>query len=285
MSAPHDLAATTAGERPARLLPAWDDQQAAYIADREGRFAIIASLVELRCGPAPLVVDLACGPGSLSARLLDALPGARVLGVDHDPLLLELARRELVPRHDGRLTLLDADLEDDGWPAAVRAALGDERPDAIVSTTALHWLAPPRLVELYAQAAALLADGGVLLNGDHFRFDARTPVLRALAAAHDSATQERAWAAGAPDWEAWWEQARAIDGGAALAAERARRFDHRPPPPPTTVDFQLAALAQAGFAEVGTVWQLLDDYVVAGFRPAGSSGRANAPEAPSRGAG
>ena len=266
------------------LLPAWDAQQAAYVADREGRFAIIASVVELRCGPKPLVVDLACGPGSLSARLLAALPGARVLGVDHDPLLLELARRELAPLHDGRLTLLDADLEDDGWPAAVGDALGGRAPDAIVSTTALHWLAPARLVRLYAQAAELLAPGGVLLNGDHFRFDGRAPALRALAAAHDAATQEAAWAAGAPDWETWWERARAIDGGAALAAERARRFDHRPPPPPTAVDFQLAALAQAGFAEVGTVWQLLDDYVVAGFRPGGASGRASSPEAPSRSA-
>ncbi|MDO8185303.1 class I SAM-dependent methyltransferase [Conexibacter sp. JD483] len=248
------------------LLPAWDDQQAAYIADREGRFAIIASLVELHCGPAPLVVDLACGPGSLSARILAALPGARVLGVDHDPLLLELARRELAPRHDGRLTLLDADLEDAGWPAAVRAALGGARPDAIVSTTALHWLFPDRLVRLYGQAAELLADGGGLLNGDHFRFDGRTPTLRALAAAHDTATQQAAWAAGAPSWDAWWERAHAIDGGAALAAERSARFDHRPPPPPTAVDLHLAALAQAGFAEAGTVWQLLDDYVVAGFK-------------------
>ncbi len=250
----------------APLLPAWDDQQAAYIADREGRFAVIAALVALRCGPEPLVVDLACGPGSLSARLLAAIPGARVLAVDHDPLLLELARRELAPDHVGRLTLLDADLEQDDWPELVRDALGGAQPDAIVSTTALHWLAPPRLVQVYAQAAALLADGGVLLNGDHFRFDARTPALRALAAAHDDATQQAAWAAGAPSWEAWWERARAIDGGAALAAERAARFDHRPPPPTTAVDFHLAALAQAGFAEVGTVWQLLDDYVVAGFK-------------------
>jgi SAM-dependent methyltransferase len=259
VSAPAEIA-------PAELLAAWDDQQAAYIADREGRFRIVAELLELACGPAPLVVDLACGPGSLSARVLDALPGARVVAVDHDPLLLDLARRALGAVHGARLTLCDADLADDRWPALVRGALGGETPDAFVSTTALHWLAPEQLVRVYRQAAELLAPGGVLLNGDHFRFDGRAPALQRLAAAHDAATQERAHAAGAPTWEAWWEAARAQPGVAPLAAERDRRFDGRPAPPPTAVDFHLAALAQAGFAESGTAWQLLDDYVVLGVK-------------------
>ena len=265
-ASPAGRAASPATASPAELLAAWDEQQAAYVADREGRFRIVVELVALACGEAPLVVDLACGPGSLSARLLDALPRARVLGVDHDPLLLDLAAAALDPRHGDRLTLLDADLAADGWPAAVDDALGGERPDAIVSTTALHWLAPAQLVAVYAQAAALLRDGGVLLNGDHFRFDGRAPVLRRLAAAHDAATQRRAHAAGAPTWEAWWAAARSRPGAAAQAAERDRRFDGRPAPPPTAVDFQLAALAQAGFAEVGTAWQLLDDYVVLGVK-------------------
>lgn len=251
---------------PSALLAAWDAQQAAYIADREGRFRIVVELLELACGPAPLVVDLACGPGSLSARVLDALPQARVLAVDHDPLLLDLAARALDPLHGDRLTLLDADLEDDGWAALVRDALGGETPDAFVSTTALHWLQPERLLAVYAQAAGLLRDGGVLLNGDHFRFDDRSPTLKRLAAAHDEATQRRDHAAGAPTWEAWWAAARAQPGAEALAAERDRRFDARPAPPTTAVDFHLAALTQAGFAEAGTAWQLLDDYVVLGVK-------------------
>jgi SAM-dependent methyltransferase len=260
-----DGAAPTPAE-PAALLAAWDAQQAGYVADREGRFRVIAELLELACGPAPLVVDLACGPGSLAARVLDALPRARVLAIDHDPLLLDLAARALDPRHGERLTLLDADLAGEEWPALVGAALGGEPPDAFVSTTALHWLAPDRLVRVYAQAAALLHDGGVLLNGDHFRFDGRTPALRRFAAAHDEATQRRAQAAGAPSWEAWWTAARAQPDAAVLAAERDRRFDGRPAPQPTAVDLHLAALAQAGFRETGTVWQLLDDYVVLGVK-------------------
>ena len=148
----------------------------------------------------------------------------------------------------------------------VAAALDGQTPDAVVSTTALHWLPPEALVRVYAGAAKLLATGGVLLNGDHFRFDNRSPTLRRIAAAHDEATQQRAHAAGALTWNAWWEDVRAQPGAAALAAVREDRFANRPDSPETAVDFQLAALTQAGFTEVGTVWQLLDDYVVLGVR-------------------
>lgn len=254
------------GSDPNTLLASWDDQQAAYIADREGRFRVMVEVLEIACGEAPLIVDLACGPGSLSARLLDALPRAQVLAVDHDPLLLDLAARTLNPVHHERLSILDADLEDDDWSALVSEALGGRTPDAVVSTTALHWLQPDALVRLYAGAASLLTDGGVLLNGDHFRFDARSPALRRFAAAHDEATQQRAQALGTMTWDAWWVAARAQPGAGALAVLRDARFGHRSSSPPTAVDFQLAALAQAGFSEVGTVWQLLDDYVVLGVK-------------------
>ncbi|UXA17252.1 trans-aconitate 2-methyltransferase [Mycobacterium sp. SMC-4] len=256
----------TAVSDPSALLAAWDAQQAAYIADREGRFRIIVETVGLACGRAPLVVDLACGPGSLSARILDAIPEATVLAVDHDPLLLDIAARAVGGVHGRRMTVLDADLQDDGWTAAVTTALDGRVPDAVVSTTALHWLPPDELVRVYCGASSLLASGGVLLNGDHFRFDHRLPRLRRLAAAHDEATQQRAYANGALTWDAWWEDVSSRPGAAALAAQREQRFADRPDSPPTAVDFHLAALVQAGFTEVATVWQILDDYVVLGMK-------------------
>jgi len=63
-------------------LDRWDRQQEFYLADREERFAVIADVVEAACGAEPLVVDLGVGPGSLAVRLLDRLPGARVVGID-----------------------------------------------------------------------------------------------------------------------------------------------------------------------------------------------------------
>jgi SAM-dependent methyltransferase len=254
------------GTDPAGLVASWDEQQAAYIADREGRFRVMLEVLELSCGEDPLIVDLACGPGSLTARVLKSLPHARVLALDHDPLLLDIAARALKPAYGDRLAVLDADLDSANWPELVAEALGNRTPDAFVSTTALHWLMPDDLVRVYAATASLLGAGGLLLNGDHFRFDSRSPTLRRLAAAHDEVTQRRAHAAGAPTWDSWWDTARAQPGAGPLAALRDERFANRPAPPSTAVDFHLSALSQAGFAEVGTVWQLLDDYVVLGVK-------------------
>ena len=63
------------------LVRRWDDQQAAYIADREKRFDVILDVLELQHAHAPFtVVDLACGPGSLSARILEKFEHASVIG-------------------------------------------------------------------------------------------------------------------------------------------------------------------------------------------------------------
>ncbi|MDN5915253.1 MAG: class I SAM-dependent methyltransferase [Pseudonocardia sp.] len=50
-----------------------------------------------RLGAAPgRLLDLACGPGSLARRAVRRFPGAEVVGVDFDPVMLELARRTTV---------------------------------------------------------------------------------------------------------------------------------------------------------------------------------------------
>ncbi|MBM7517025.1 class I SAM-dependent methyltransferase [Nocardioides nitrophenolicus] len=252
------------GVSSADLLERWDRQQAAYIAEREGRFAAMLDVLDLQCGGEPaVVVDLACGPGSLSFRVLERFPRARVLGVDHDPALLALAR-EAGERYGDRVAFVDDDLTADGWVERLRAHVGDEPVAGVVSTTALHWLSPAQLVAAYRDARDLLADDGVLLDGDHFRYDHRQPRLRSWAAEHDRRTQEAAFDRGAEPWDTWWSELSARAGYAELVAERDRRFADRPAPEATGVGFRLAALAQAGFAEHGTVWQLFDDFVVYG---------------------
>ena len=94
-------------------LDRWDRQQEFYMVDREERFAVIADVVEATCGPEPLIVDLGVGPGSLSIRLLDRMPRARVVGIDADPLLLGLARTAYGDRRG--LRLVDHDLRLPGW--------------------------------------------------------------------------------------------------------------------------------------------------------------------------
>ena len=110
------------------------------------------------------VLDLCCGPGSLAARVLRRFPGASVVALDNDPVLMLLGRRAYGSQ-GGRLTWIEADLRQPRWTEAVAT----QAPfDAVVSTTALHWLGTESLRQTYAGAAGLLAPGGVIVNGDHF---------------------------------------------------------------------------------------------------------------------
>jgi SAM-dependent methyltransferase len=243
-----------------RWVERWDRQQETYMADREERFAVIADVVEESAvRPDPLILDLGCGPGSLAIRLLDRLPGATVVGVDGDPLLLGLA--EAVYGDRPGLKLLDRDLRIPGW----REALALDRPvDAIVSTTALHWLTREELARTYADAGELLRPSGVLVNGDHL-FDRPESRLRDLARSIRHRRAARV-GAGGEDWTAWWQAIAAEPDLAALLAERtARNYEHTEDPGVTLAD-HLELLQAAGFAEAGTVWQSGDDRVLVGIR-------------------
>jgi SAM-dependent methyltransferase len=242
----------------AALVRSWDDQQAAYVAEREQRFSVMLDIVELVTGGGPVaVLDLACGPGSLSRRVLERFPEARVSAIDLDPVLLALAAQDLDEFSD-RCRIIEGDLAGRVWAAA----LDGEIPTIALSSTALHWLAPADLADLYRQLAAILPPGGLFLNGDHLQYDASTPTLVDLAARHDAATQDKARAAGVATWDEWWAQAAMHPRLAPLIAERTARFADRPPNGPIGVGVHLDALRAAGFAEIATVWQLLDDHIV-----------------------
>ncbi|MFJ6984517.1 MULTISPECIES: class I SAM-dependent methyltransferase [unclassified Streptomyces] len=242
---------------PQALLDRWDAQQSAYIAHRESRFQVMLDVLRLHLPERFHALDLACGPGSLAARVLRAFPGARVTAVDHDPLLLRIADGVL-GAYGERAAVRDTDLVRADWAAP----LAGERIDAVVSSTALHWLSPAQLLAVYTELAALLPPGAVFLNADHLRFAPAEETLTALSERHDAEVQRTAFAAGADTWDEWFALAAAQPGMAPLAAQRERRFADRPPQPLAPLHFHLSALRTAGFSEVGTVWQYLDDYVV-----------------------
>ncbi|MBJ3813712.1 class I SAM-dependent methyltransferase [Shimwellia pseudoproteus] len=246
---------------PAReLLADWDAQQSAYIAHREARFTAVLDVLAMLYGDGFHVLDLGCGPGSFSLRLLERFPNARITAVDLDPLLLTLARHALVEYRE-RIQFIHADIAAPDWSAAIPGA-----PQAVVSSTAIHWLLPEQQVVLYRTLAGLLDDGGVLINADHQRFTSRHPRQKALAEQHDHHTQQQAFAQGALDWDAWFTQALRWPPLKALQQAREQRFSGRPAPFPTSIAVQLALLDQAGFSETGTLWQFLDDYAVAGWK-------------------
>jgi len=241
-------------------LQRWDRQQERYIPDREERFAVIADVVDATAErPNPLVLDLGAGPGSLSLRLLDRIPAAQIMAVDADAALLGLARAACDDRRS--LRIVEHDLRDPGWPAALQLC----RPaDAIVSTTALHWLTEDELAAVYRACFALLRPGGVLVNGDLLAepegglgqlqqrvLDGR--VARAGTGAHE-------------DWAAWWAAlAEAPELADLTSAGRPRPIDHDVPEPPNYPDHQ-RLLRAAGFAEVGTVWQVGPERVLVAIR-------------------
>lgn len=237
-------------------LQRWDAQQERYVADREERFRVVGDVVNwslARTGGPGRIVDLGCGPGSLSSRLARDVPGAEIVGVDADPLLLGLA--------DPGVRTVRADLTDPTWPDA----LGLDDPwDAAVSSTALHWLAPDDLAALYATVAARLRPGGVLVDADHRALDGAdaTDLARHVRAARAT----RAGVDGNEDWHTWWDGVLADPELAPLVGLRTAETVAHSSENSLTLGEQSAMLRAAGFATVAPVWQCGDDHVLVAVR-------------------
>jgi SAM-dependent methyltransferase len=243
-------------------LRRWDAQQTGYLPDRERRFEVMFEVLETLLPARFLALDLACGPGALSQRLLARFPEARSIGLDYDPVLLEIGRGALGDAA-GRLRWIEADLRRPDWAER----LGEPVLDAVLTTTALHWLSAEDLVRTYRLLAERLRPGGVLLNGDHMRFPYPMATFRRVA--QDVRERRRAAAfarPGAEDWQAWWATVEREPALAPLVEERRRRFPPRDGAASPSLPLHEAALADAGFREVGVIWQNLDNRVLMAVR-------------------
>ncbi len=243
---------------PDELLHAWHAQQTAFIEFRVERVtAILAVLGDLQPEERPLqVLDLGCGPGSLGAEIAEALPDALIVGVDKDPILLRLAAE--TNRYPDRVSFLDLDLTDPTWLDAVGGPF-----DAVVSATALHWLDPAKLAELYLALPKILHPGAVFLNADHLYYDQATePTLRALSEDIRESFRISAIEEGAMSWEAWWQAARAMPGWGKEATLWQERWADKSPTVKVSLDFHLAALRAAGFVETTHIFRWFDDVVL-----------------------
>lgn len=242
----------------AEWLRRWDAQQQLHIPYRDDRFTAIIAALAAFAGETPRVLDLGSGPGSLSVRVLERIPGAEIVAVDADPVLLSIGRASAGA--DGRITFLDADLRGD-WLAQVPVG----PYDAAVSTTALHWLRLEQLLPFYTRLAEVLRPGGVFLNGDRFDFDHDQKAI-----ARTATMAQPEWPPvpeGAEDWDAWWAAVEADRTfGAEVAQRRARGHEHPHDHQRHTYEFHRATLLAAGFAEVGTVWQRLVNRVLVAVR-------------------
>ena len=239
----------------------YDQQQSTYLPNREQRFTTMLDVLETLLPEDFVALDLACGPGSLSQRILSRFPQARCVAVDMDPIL-PLLGQQVLGDMQGRLRWVEADISEPSW----LSQLGEEHVDAVVSTTALHWLSAGSLVEMYRQLGDLVRPGGVFLNGDGFGFAPHLPSFNKVTEHGHAQWAAQASAAEKENWEAWWEALRREPGMEPFFAERERRFSTKVRPPRTLVEVHLAALCNAGFREVGVIWQHLDNRVVMAVR-------------------
>jgi SAM-dependent methyltransferase len=252
-------------------LRRWDSQQGVYLEQRERGFEVMFSFLEALLPPQITVLDLAAGAGSISQRLLHRCPGARSVAVDIDPVLLAVGEGALGDMA-GRLRWVRADLRDPGWPAA----LGQDGFDAVLSATATHWLKPHELAAVYRDIAGLLRPGGVLLNADGLYHPRSQKRIRAAVEAVDQRRRQLAMDSGAETWADWWDALRTEPALREAFAARDRIFPsgpghpfpsgRRPPESPPTLAFHEAALLEAGFEEVGTVWQDLHKRIILALR-------------------
>jgi SAM-dependent methyltransferase len=244
-------------------LDRWDRQQAGYMPYREHRFKTMLDVVAALLPSRFRALDLACGPGSLSARLLTRFPQARAVALDFDPVLIELGRHAL-HRFRQRMTWVEADLRDPRWIRELPAG----RFDAVLTTTALHWLRAPDLRRVYRQLRSFVRPRGVVMNGDHMAFDRSTPTFRRLARRLDHQRTAEGFAVSHGEhWDEWWRRLEAERTLAPKFAERWRRF---PQAHHTEENFPLGlherALRAAGFREVGVIWQEVDNRVLLAIR-------------------
>ncbi|HET9900526.1 MAG TPA: class I SAM-dependent methyltransferase [Actinomycetes bacterium] len=244
-----------------RWMTSWDRQQEGYLPDREERFSTMLDVIDATCGSAPYVLDLACGLGSITDRVLERFPRARVVGLDIDPALLALNRA--AHDRDPRVTVVEANLSTPAW----LQALADETFDAVLTSTALHWLPAERVRRLYAEVSTVLRPKGVFCNADHMPSES-SPLRKRIG--DYIATRQRATFAQptALDWASWWEALGAEPEFSALVARRNELFGGEGHPAEETPDaeWHLQSLRDGGFIDAAVVWRRYDDAVVAGLR-------------------
>lgn len=182
------------------------------------------------------VLDLGGGPGIMVDRILHRSPTAAVTLVDHDPVLLALARAALPPS----VAVVDADLAMPGWMSAVAGQF-----DVVLAVMTLHYFPPRRIQSLYREIRALLAPPGTLLVVD----DMPQP-------GPPASSVPRPDPASASAWTDWWQTVRGHQAMESLLARRAERLGHRPPAEFTApAEWHCAAARTAGFAAAAVPWR------------------------------
>ncbi len=236
----------------------WERMQERYLVRRAERFSVIARMIRATQPSVVRILDLGCGPGSLTLELLEQFPDAHIVGIDFDPTILQLGKLRLA-RFGTRAVPISADMRQADWQVGLPAPF-----DAVVSATALHWLAPERLAELYKQLAQLLRPGGIFLNADHVGSD--FPPIQQAWDEHREEMRAQELHGSADDWEGFWKTY-----GDALRVDireihRAVRGDEPGVEDGLPLAWHFHALKEGGFRCVDCFWRSDGDAIYGGIR-------------------
>ncbi len=230
--------------------------QERYNVRRDERLSTVVEVVAATQGAPRRIIDLGVGTGTLALRLLEAFDDAQVIGIDLDPSMLALARERLAGFGD-RFQLIEADLRQDHWVELV----GGEA-DAVVSATALHWLSPSDLSDLYGHVARALVGGGAFLNADHVA--SRCAQVGELWERQRREAFARGDADHADDWDGFWRafgEAAGID----LAAYREQILgEWEGVEEGLPLEWHFERLRAVGIGEVDCFWRFGGDAVYGG---------------------
>lgn len=236
----------------------WDKSQTALVDYREERFSVMIGLLRFVAVNSFRVLDLGCGPGSTSLRILESIDQATVVSVDYDPVLLKIAR-SVLKKFGSRSLIVEADLSVPGW----EKKLPLRGFDAVVSTTALHWIDETALEKLYKRCFEMLSPDGIFLNGDHIHPAAEDERIRTL---YDSIRhkmeRENLKKLQALDWDAWWE---AIGHEPEFSEEmkiRNERYERGDHDKNVSLERHMDLLRRAGFRLIDVVWKALDNRIL-----------------------
>lgn len=107
----------------------------------------------------PTILDIGCGPGTLSRPLLEKLPNSTVVGVDVSDQMIEVAKRDLVPKYGSRFSGYVSNFNSDNfWISSI-----DKEYDFIVSSIALHYLSDTRRQPFFKEVFNHLNERGIFL--------------------------------------------------------------------------------------------------------------------------
>jgi len=138
-----------------------EEHALSYLREREAlphRVDALEVLCELLADRVERVLDLGTGDGVTLELVLAARPDATGIGLDFGAEMLRRAGERFAG--DARVEIGSHDLEE-----PLPASLG--RFDLVVSSFAIHHLAPVRQRALYAEVFAMLTPGGRFVNAEH----------------------------------------------------------------------------------------------------------------------